>query len=55
MLYYPRPLAQLLEQLEKLPGIGPKSAVKLSEAGLQVNGQGKAGAVKPATKVAEKK
>ena len=39
----------------RVKGIGPKSAVKLSEAGLQVNGQGKAGAVKPATKVAEKK
>jgi recombination protein RecR len=30
MLYYPRPLAQLLEQLEKLPGIGPKSAQRLA-------------------------
>lgn len=39
----------------RVKGIGPKSAVKLSEAGLQVNGQGKGGAAKPATKVAEKK
>ena len=30
MLYYPRPLAELLEQLEKLPGIGPKSAQRLA-------------------------
>lgn len=30
MLYYPRPLAALLEQLEKLPGIGPKSAQRLA-------------------------
>ncbi len=30
MLYYPRPLAQLLEQLEKLPGVGPKSAQRLA-------------------------
>jgi len=28
----------------RVKGIGAKSAVKLSEAGLQVNGQGKAGA-----------
>lgn len=30
MLYYARPLAELLEQLEKLPGIGPKSAQRLA-------------------------
>ena len=30
MLIYARPLAQLLEQLEKLPGIGPKSAQRLA-------------------------
>lgn len=30
MLYYPRPLAELLEQLEKLPGVGPKSAQRLA-------------------------
>jgi len=30
MLYYARPLAQLLEQLEKLPGVGPKSAQRLA-------------------------
>ena len=30
MLYYARPLALLLEQLEKLPGIGPKSAQRLA-------------------------
>jgi recombination protein RecR len=30
MLYYPRPLAALLEQLEKLPGVGPKSAQRLA-------------------------
>jgi recombination protein RecR len=30
MLYYARPLSQLLEQLEKLPGIGPKSAQRLA-------------------------
>jgi recombination protein RecR len=30
MLTYARPLAQLLEQLEKLPGIGPKSAQRLA-------------------------
>jgi competence protein ComEA len=39
----------------RVKGIGPKSAVKLSEAGLQVNGQGKGGVAKPAAKVAEKK
>ncbi|OBV39223.1 ComEA family DNA-binding protein [Janthinobacterium psychrotolerans] len=39
----------------RVKGIGPKSAVKLSEAGLQINGQGKGGAAKPAAKVAEKK
>lgn len=32
----------------RVKGIGAKSAVKLSEAGLQVNGQGKAGAAAPA-------
>ena len=41
--------------LDSVNGIGPKSAVKLSEAGLQINGQGKGGAAKPAAKVAEKK
>ena len=30
MLAYPRPLAELLEQLERLPGIGPKSAQRLA-------------------------
>ncbi len=30
MLLYPRPLAELLEQLERLPGIGPKSAQRLA-------------------------
>ena len=30
MLYYPRPLAALLEQLEKLPGVGPKSAQRMA-------------------------
>lgn len=30
MIYYARPLAQLLEQLEKLPGVGPKSAQRLA-------------------------
>src|SRR4028118_1497662 len=30
MLYYARPLSQLLEQLEKLPGLGPKSAQRLA-------------------------
>lgn len=30
MRYYPRPLATLLEQLEKLPGVGPKSAQRLA-------------------------
>ena len=30
MITYARPLAQLLEQLEKLPGIGPKSAQRLA-------------------------
>ena len=42
----------------RVKGIGPKSAVKLSEAGLQINGQGKAGAAAPAgakAKVADKK
>ena len=39
----------------RVKGIGPKSAVRLSEAGLQINGQGKAGAAKPVAKVAEKK
>ena len=36
----------------RVKGIGPKSAMRLSEAGLQINGQGKAGA---RAKVAEKK
>ena len=42
----------------RVKGIGPKSAMRLSEAGLQINGQGKAGAAAPAgarAKVAEKK
>lgn len=30
MLPYPRPLATLVEELERLPGIGPKSAQRLS-------------------------
>lgn len=30
MLYYPRPLAELLSHLEKLPGVGPKSAQRLA-------------------------
>ena len=42
----------------RVKGIGPKSAMRLSEAGLQINGQGKAGAAAAAgakAKVAEKK
>lgn len=39
MLYYARPLAQLLEQLEKLPGIGPKSAQRLAFHVLRGNTQ----------------
>ena len=44
----------------RVKGIGPKSAIKLSEAGLQINGQGKQGAAAPANvkkdaKLAEKK
>lgn len=27
---YPRPLSQLIEQLEKLPGVGPKSAQRIA-------------------------
>ncbi|HUT75951.1 MAG TPA: recombination mediator RecR [Armatimonadota bacterium] len=30
MRYYPRPLARLIEELERLPGIGPKSAQRLA-------------------------
>ena len=30
MPVYPRPLARLIEELEKLPGIGPKSAQRLA-------------------------
>ena len=30
MRVYPRPLARLIEELEKLPGIGPKSAQRLA-------------------------
>jgi len=30
MRAYPRPLARLIEELEKLPGIGPKSAQRLA-------------------------
>ena len=30
MRTYPRPLARLLEELEKLPGVGPKSAQRLA-------------------------
>jgi recombination protein RecR len=30
MLYYPRPLAELLSHLERLPGVGPKSAQRLA-------------------------
>ena len=30
MRYYARPLARLIEELEKLPGIGPKSAQRLA-------------------------
>jgi recombination protein RecR len=28
--YYPKPLARLIEELERLPGIGPKSAQRLA-------------------------
>jgi recombination protein RecR len=30
MLVYPRPLARLIEELEKLPGVGPKTAQRLA-------------------------
>ena len=30
MRYYPKPLARLIEELERLPGIGPKSAQRLA-------------------------
>ena len=29
-VYYPKPLARLVGELEKLPGIGPKSAQRLA-------------------------
>ena len=37
MRAYPRPLAQLIEELEKMPGIGPKSAQRLALYLLQVS------------------
>jgi recombination protein RecR len=30
MRYYPRPLGKLIEELERMPGIGPKSAQRLA-------------------------
>src|SRR5512138_3761058 len=30
MRAYPRPLARLMEELEKMPGVGPKSAQRLA-------------------------
>ena len=30
MAYYAPPIARLLEELERLPGIGPKSAQRLA-------------------------
>jgi len=30
MRYYPKPLARLIEELERMPGIGPKSAQRLA-------------------------
>ena len=30
MRYYPRPLARLIEELEKMPGVGPKTAQRLA-------------------------
>jgi recombination protein RecR len=37
MRAYPRPLARLIEELEKMPGIGPKSAQRLALYLLQVS------------------
>ncbi len=37
MRTYPRPLARLIEELEKLPGVGPKSAQRLAMHLLQVS------------------
>ncbi len=30
MLYYPKPLARLVAELEHLPGVGPKSAQRMA-------------------------
>ncbi len=37
MRSYPRPLARLIEELEKLPGVGPKSAQRLAMHLLQAS------------------
>ena len=37
MRAYPRPLARLMEELEKLPGVGPKSAQRLALHLLRTN------------------
>jgi len=37
MRTYPRPLARLIEELEKIPGVGPKSAQRLAMHLLQVS------------------
>ncbi len=39
MRAYPRPLARLIEELEKMPGIGPKSAQRLALYLLQASGE----------------
>lgn len=38
-MLYPRPLEALLYELEKLPGVGPKSAQRLAFAMLRRDGQ----------------
>jgi len=39
MRAYPRPLARLIEELEKLPGIGPKSAQRIALHLLHASGE----------------
>jgi len=51
---YPRPLARLIEELEKLPGIGPKSAQRLALHILQARAEDAAGLAEAIREVKEK-
>lgn len=51
---YPRPLAQLIQELEKLPGVGPKTAQRLALHLLHASGEDAAALANAIREVKEK-